>query len=363
MSEKEKYKKFFNTQQNTKKAFPKLFVKLKKMQNPDNNSKFQNFLIKSRNPAQIKRINCTPFSFNKNNITKSTFYSKLESNSSTKYDNNKHTLTEMNQTYPNKLKNKTESILLSSLYNVSNDKRKTINYFKRPKNNSLKINNKNRNKNMTVKYNDIQNISSIIYPKANEEKNNSIIITNPNFDSQISNIKANSTNYNISFNNISKNKSKIKNKKDKYSNLEFFLKNKFYSDIQDKFNKQFKGKRFTHDNSVKDKLIQIHQVCDFFGGFLDYTNPILSTKRFQYVTKLIDDRKRNTEITKKYEETNKYYSFSEKNKKSKKFPKLYTIPTFIQKRKKELKEENNIEKIRKNKTEEQIKFFLNNLYE
>ena len=87
MSEKEKYEKFFNTQQNTKKAFPKLFVKLKKMQNPDNNSEFKNYLIKSRNPKQIKRIKRTPFSFNKNNITKSTFYSKLESNSSTKYDN------------------------------------------------------------------------------------------------------------------------------------------------------------------------------------------------------------------------------------------------------------------------------------
>ena len=360
----ENYKNFFNTKQNIKNAFPKLIVKLKKKQNPDNNPKFQNYLIKSRNPKAIKRKNCTPFSFNKNNITKSTFYSKLESNSSTKYDNKKYTLTKMNQTYSNKLKNKTKSILLSSLYNVSKDKRKTINYFKRPKNNSLTINLSN-NKNFYTKFNDIQNISSILYPKPSEEKNSSILITNPNFDSQISNIKVNSTNYNISFINITNSKinNKIKKKKDKYSNLEFYLKNKFYSDIQEKFNKQFKGKKFTHDNSVKEKLILIHQVCDFFGGFLDYTNPILSTKKYQYLTKLIDDRKRNKVIIKKYGETNKYYSFSEKNKKSKKFPKLYTNTNFIQKRKKEIKEEKNIEKIKKNKTEEQIKYFLNNLYE
>ena len=362
MSEKEKYEKYFNSKHKIKKAFPKLYVKLTKMQTPENNSKFQNYLIKSRNPKQIKKINCKPFSFNKNNITKSTFYSKLESNSSTKYDNIRHTLTEMNLTYSNKLKNKTESILLSSLYNSINDKRKSYNYFKRPKNNSLIINTfRNENKNKYSKYNDIQNISSIIYPKGNEEKNNSIIITNPNFDSKISNIKANSTNYNISFNNISKNK--INNKRDEYSNLEFFLKNKFYSDIQEKFNKQFKGKKFTHDNSVKDKLIQIHQVCEFFGGFLDYTNPILSTKRYQYVTKLIDYRKKNKENIKKFEEMNKYYSFSEKNKKGNKFPKLYTISNFIEKRKKEIKVEKNIEKIKKNKTEKQIKYFLNNLYE
>ena len=225
MSEKEKYEKFFNTQYNIKKTFPKLFLKLKKMQNPENNSKFQNYLIKSRNLKQIKKINFTPFSSNKNNITKSTFYSKYESNSSTKYDNNRHTLTEMNQTNSNKLKNKTESILLSSLYNTINYKRKSYNYFKRPKNNSLTINTfRNENKIDYSKYNDIQNISSVIYPKGKEEKNK-IIITNSNFDSKISNIKVNSTNYNISFNNISNNK--INNKKDEYSNLEFFLKINF----------------------------------------------------------------------------------------------------------------------------------------
>lgn len=362
MSEIQNVKNFLHSQKNLKRIFQKSFVKIK---TPQNNTEFQKYLIKSRNAnPSIIRKNDTPFSFNKNRITKSTFYSKLESNCSTKYDNNinnnKYTLTEMNQTYTNKIKNKNDSILLSSLFTLPDYKRKTINYFRRHENNS-QLTNRNNN---TFKFNDNRNISSIIYPKMGERKNSTLLLANSNADSQMSNLKSNSTCYNITnYNNFSS-KSKIFQKSEKYYNLEFFLKDKFYSDILDKFNKQFEGKKFNHDKSVKDKIIELNQITDFWGGVFDYTIPIITTKRYQCITKSIDDRKKIREIYRKYnncinEESKKYYYLSESKNKTKKIPKLFTTSSLIRKKKKEIKEKKLIEKMRRNKTEEQIKYLLN----
>lgn len=353
MSENIKTRNELYSQNNVKINYPKLFLRLQKSKNFDINTEFQKYIVKSRNSKPIKKENDMPFSFNKNNITKSTFYSKLE-NTFNKFDTANYTITEMNQTYSNKLKKDNDSILLSSLYNVPDYKRKTINYFMRPKNNSLSINKSNIN---STKMKDIQNISSILNSQNIEEKTSTVLLTNSNLDSQISNNKIN-----LTINN------KLKRKKDNYSNLEFFLKNRFYNDIEEKFNRKFQGKKFDHDNSIKDKIIQLNQVRTFWGGFLEYTNPILITKRFQYISKLIEDRKKIREINRKFGNINnfeikKYYNFSEKKNKVKHIPKLCTISNYIKSRKKELQKEKLIERIKRNKTEQQMKLFLNSLYE
>lgn len=361
MSESNKFHNISYSQKNIERNFPKLFVKLKKNNYSDNNTELQKYLVTSRNIKPIKREKGTPFNFNKNSITKSTFYSKLESNSSTKYDNNnlKYTITEMNQTYSNRLKNKNNCILLSSLYTLPDYKRKTINYFLRPKNISTSI-----PRNNTINLNGIQNISTI-YPKKNEEKNTTILFSNNNyFDSEISNNKTNTT-YNN--NSLNSNNYKYKNKKGKYANLELFMKDKFYTDIEERFNKQFKGKKFSHDRSVKDKIIELNQVSEFWGGIFDFTNPIISAKRYQYITRLIEDRKKINEINKKFnnpnlKESNKYYSIFEKKNKKRKMPKLYTVSNLIEKRKKEIKKAKFFDEMRRNKTEEKMKYHLNSLY-
>ena len=61
--------------------------------------------------------------------------------------------------------------------------------------------------------------------------------------------------------------------------------------------------------------------------------------------------------------TNKYYNLSEKKIIVKKMPNIYTVANLIQKRKKEIKEEKLVEQMKKNKTEEQMRYFLNSLYE
>ena len=354
MSEIRKITNTLYSQKSLKKTFPKLFVKLRKSQQLQTSSNIHKYLIKSRNNKPIKRENFKPFSFNKNSTTKSTFYSKT--NSSTKYDNNiKYTLTEMNHTYSNILKNKNHSLLLSSLFRIPNKKRKTLNFITRTANDTSTNHRK-------IKLNDIQNISSIIYPKMNEEKNNTLLINNSNYDSQISILKNSSKLNNLTLNNISNNNFK---KEDKYTNLEYFLKNKFYADVQEKFDKQFHGKKFTHDNSVRDKIIKLHQLTDFWGGVFDFAIPIITTKKYQCDIKLIEDRKKFYEMNKKYlfnEAIKNYYSLSKKKKYERKIPKLFTTNNLIKKRKKEIKEEK-LNEMKKNKTEDKLKYFINNLNE
>ena len=356
MSDKIKIKNGLCSQKNIKNNFPKLFVKLKRIKNSNINTEFQKYMIKSRNTKPLKRENNTPFSFNKNNITKSTFYSKFEKTFNN-FDTTKYTITEMNHTYSKKLKQDNDSILLSSLYNVPDYKRKTINNFMRQKNNSLSIDKTNMN---ATKIKDIQNISSIFNSKNLEEKNSTILLTNSNFDSKITNNKISLANNNI-------NNKSIK-RKEKYSNLELFLKNRFYSDIEEKFNRKFQGKKFDYDNSLRDKIIQLNQVNTFWGGFCEYVNPILITKKFHYLSKVLEEQKKFRQINKingnlNGFEAKQYYNLSEKKNKNKHLPKLYTISNFIKSRKKEIQKEKLIERIKRNKTEQEMKLFLNSLYE
>ena len=357
-----------NSLNNIERKLPKLYVKLKNNIYSENSSDLQKYLVKSRNMKPMKREKCTPCIFNKNSITKSTFYSKLESNSSTKYDfNNKHTITEMNHTYYNNTKHKNDCILLSSLYNLPDYKRKTINYFLRPKNKSL-----SKARNNTIILNGTQNISSICPKK--EEKTTSVFSMNNNI-----NVESDMSNY-INNNNINKiiltndnisrnttNNYRYMPKKDKYENLEFFLKNRFYADIEDRLNKHFIGRKFTHDNSVKNKIIELNQVSEFWGGVFDYSNPIICSTKYKYFGKLIEDRRKIYYVkkmlsNKNMEESRKYYNFSERKNINKKVPKLYTASNIIAERKKEINKKKKNEEMRRNKTEEQMRYFFNSFY-
>ena len=114
---------------------------------------------------------------------------------------------------------------------------------------------------------------------------------------------------------------------DQFANLPNFMKDRFYSDIEEKLSHQFRNKPFFYDTSLKDKIIQLNQIKEFWGGMSDYTNPILCTKRVRYLSKLIEDRKNlreynsiNDNDVKLVKLVNKRY-----NKIKIKMPKLYTI--------------------------------------
>ena len=149
-------------------------------------------------------------------------------------------------------------------------------------------------------------------------------------------------------------KNNVINKKmktiDQFANLSNFMRERFYSDIEDKYNHQFRNKAFFYDISVKHKIIQLNQIKEFWGGMSDYTNPILCTKRVRYLSKLIEDRrnlrKKRNEIIKK----NNNINIS--------IPKLYTNSVFIEKRIEEIKKLRSFINEKKNKTQDNMVFFI-----
>lgn len=358
MSEEELKNIKLYSQREVNRKFPKYFVKVKKDIFFNKSTETENFLQKIRNLKSIKPENIKAFSLYQNDMSKSTFYSKMDNNSSINYKNNiKNSLSDIyNNNYSNNLRANSvnnDTILLSSLYNLPDYKQKTINYFLKKKN-SMIINKKN-------KINDIENTSTLFHSKTNMDKKNTIFLTNDNFNSEINNSKCNSNNYNST---LKTNKYMLNNKTENFSNLTQFMKNKFYCDTEEKLNKKYHERNFIHDFSVKDKIIELHQIKEFWGGIFNYTNPIILTKRFQYITKLIEDRKKINEMKKIINNYNgesiKYRNFSEKN--NLKMPKLYSVSDINHKRRMEMKKEKNLDKIKRNKTEAEMKNYFNNMF-
>ena len=145
------------------------------------------------------------------------------------------------------------------------------------------------------------------------------------------------------------------------------MKDKFYVDIKNRLNKDFIGSKFIYDNSVKDKIIELNQVSEFWGGVFNFSIPIICTKKCQSITKLIGERKKINAMKKIFknrnlEEAQKYYNLSERKNINKKIPKPYTVANLISQRKKEIDKEKKYEEIRRNKAEEQMKYVFNSIY-
>ena len=356
MSETVNKKNIIHSHRNITRNFSKLSSDNKYHRNK---SELQDYITKSRNIKLFKPDKYSGLSLYQNNPTKSTFYSKLESNASTNYnnDNIRYIKTESNRPHLHYLKsipNKNDNISISTLFKLPDYKRKAINYFAK---NSMSI---NRSNNSSKLY-DYQNISNIFYTRIYTEQNNNntILLSNYNMDSERSMKKINNTLNSITF---KKNKNKLNPKKKNYSNLDYFMKNKFYTDIEEKLNRQYKDKKFTHDHSVKDKLVELHQIKEFWGGIFNYVTPIIMTKRFQSITKLIEDRKKLKEINNNYGgnknnyKFKKYYNLSEKKNNNLKMPKICNDLNVVKQKKKEIKKE------RKNKyTNTNEKYFELNL--
>ena len=195
----------------------------------------------------------------------------------------------MNNSYK---RNNNNLIPLSKLYTIPNTKSKTINiYSKQRKELSL-----NQNKKKSIR-NELYNIN-------NKFK---FITSNSNSIPKVSkyNLKIFHKNNKKAHKIIERNK-KHKKAIDQFATLPNFMKDRFYSDIQEKFNSRFIKKPFYYDISVQDKIIQLHQIREFWGGMSDYTNPILSTKKVRFISKLIEDRKNLRDNKKKDEESKNF---------------------------------------------------------
>lgn len=83
-------------------------------------------------------------------------------------------------------------------------------------------------------------------------------------------------------------KKEVNNQK---TNLQHYMKDKFYVDTEVKMNKKLKDIVFNHDHSLKNKIIEMNKIGDFWGGIVDYCNPVFSIRRFEYLKKKLNKKK------------------------------------------------------------------------
>ena len=55
-------------------------------------------------------------------------------------------------------------------------------------------------------------------------------------------------------------------------------------DTEARLKKKINDQDFTIDHSLKDKIIEMNKIGDFWGGILNYCNPIFTIKRYKYIT-------------------------------------------------------------------------------
>ena len=98
----------------------------------------------------------------------------------------------------------------------------------------------------------------------------------------------NNINCNNNYNNILNQKpkqneekaEKIK-KKSNFLGIENFMKEKFYSDTENKLRNNIQTKYFRNDWMIKDKIIFLKKFGIFWRGFIQYCTPIIKLKKYQ----------------------------------------------------------------------------------
>ena len=199
-----------------------------------------------------KRFNNSNFSnkSNKLNPIKRSFYSNILNKS-----RNKTNILKNN----NSINNKNDLLLITSLYVLPSLKKRKQLY--------------NTKLHKQLSFNSISNNISL---------NSSSILSNKDLNHSFSssNMKDNNSIMSSKKNNI---KLKIENVPDDlYSDLDSYMKEKFYSDIEKKYNHKLKDYAFIHDHSIKEKIIKMRKVGIFWNRVLEYSSPIIYGQKYKY---------------------------------------------------------------------------------
>ena len=212
-----------------------------------------------------------------------------------------------NEEENNKITNNDNFLLLTSLYKLPSIMNQTklatkIKLFKKPTpkspifigtgfNNSLiSQNNSSRNSKS------FNNISTSTY---NESFNNFL---NLRYSREIN---KNGSEFNLS------NQSNIKKKV--FSNLYASLKDKYYIDIEKKYDHKLDVRLFPSDHSIKDKIIHMKKVSIFWNSVFKYCIPIINDKKYKIQHKFIKLNK-SKELVKNKNHSNYYDIFTKNNK-------------------------------------------------
>ena len=298
--------------------------------------------IKLRNKQKEKDF------LNYKNIDNDFDLKKISSNNYYKTNNdNNRTNQIINNSYKKHISN--NLIPLSKLYTIQNNKTKTFNLFNKQRNELTlnKISKKSiRNELYQINKNNFRftTLNNVSIPRIS--KYNFKIIDDDNIKTdEIYKIKEGNK--------------KSKKIIDQFSTLPNFMKDRFYSDIENKLNTRFINKPFHYDFSIKDKIIQVNQIKKFWCGLSDYTNPILCTSKVRYISKLIDYKKNITNIKKMNNDAKKiqnkiYHKIKRNRNNNANIPKLYTNTNFLEEKMEEIRKNRLFLKERKNKTEDNL---------
>ena len=88
---------------------------------------------------------------------------------------------------------------------------------------------------------------------------------------------------------LSLNKSK-QNKK--FGNLENYMKEKFYFDVDKNVKNKFKKKNWFSESNTQEHLIHMKKVVTFWNGICDYTIPKFSVQKFKETKKTLEEKKK-----------------------------------------------------------------------
>ena len=237
-------------------------------QNIDNNINSSKIKNKKNIPEKIllTSIYNLSLSRNYNNSPMKTFMSarnKEHSNDSTLYsnrykDNNtaNYTMSNTNYTIDNTINNTNYYTINNT---VNNTLYKTINYSMNNTQNSENLKTQSQINNENNNFNKFNN--NIEYINKN----------NKNFDDN--NNETGNENQNTKL-------IKFKKKKATLFNLDNYLKEKLYSDIEKKYEIIYKKKNL-EDKRLINRFIHMHQVLTFWEGVCNYVHPIISIQKFQ----------------------------------------------------------------------------------
>lgn len=80
-------------------------------------------------------------------------------------------------------------------------------------------------------------------------------------------------------------------KKKNFFSVRNFMNEKFYSDIENKYNYLIKTKYFRNDPAIKQEIIQAKKVGIFWNRFFDYCGHIIHFRRYQTLRKILTRNK------------------------------------------------------------------------
>lgn len=78
--------------------------------------------------------------------------------------------------------------------------------------------------------------------------------------------------------------------------LKKFMKENFYSDIENKYSEQIKTKYFRNDPAIKKEIITLKKVGAFWRKFAEYCGPIIRVQRYQLMRKYLFRRLDNNKL-------------------------------------------------------------------